>query len=35
VITAPMLAQAVAELKDFIRSEMAALRRQLTNDASR
>lgn len=35
VITAPMLAQAVAELKDFIRSEMAALRRQLKNDASR
>jgi hypothetical protein len=35
VITAPMLAQAVAELKDFIRSEMAALRRQLQNDASR
>lgn len=35
VITAPMLAQAVAELKEFIRSEMAALRRELNIDASR
>jgi hypothetical protein len=35
VVTALMLAQAVAELKDFIRSEVAALRRQLKNDASR
>jgi hypothetical protein len=34
-VTAPMLAQAVAELKDFFRSEMAALRRQLKIDASR
>jgi len=36
-VTAPMLAQAVAELKEFFRSEMAALRRQLKLkiDASR
>jgi len=34
-VTAPMLAQAVAELKEFFRSEMAALRRQLKIDASR
>lgn len=35
VVTAAMLAQAVADMKDFIRSEIAALRRQLKNDPSR
>jgi hypothetical protein len=35
MVSAAMLAQAVAELKDFIRSEMAALRRQLKIDAPR
>lgn len=33
--TAQMLAQAVAELKEFVRSEMAALRRQLKSDLAR
>lgn len=35
VVTAAMLAQAVADMKEFIRSEIAALRRQLENDTSR
>jgi hypothetical protein len=35
MVSATMLSQAVAELKDFIRSEMAALRRQLKIDAPR
>ncbi len=34
-VTAQMLAQAVAELKEFIRSEMAALRRQMKSDTPR
>jgi hypothetical protein len=35
VATAQMLAQAMAELKEFIRSEMAALRRQMKIDTLR
>jgi hypothetical protein len=35
VVTAQMLEQAMAELKEFIRSEMAALRRQLKTGATR
>jgi hypothetical protein len=35
VATAQALERAVAELKEFIRSEIAALRRQLKSDASR
>jgi hypothetical protein len=35
VVSAQMLAQAVAELKEFIRSEMAALRRQMKTGAPR
>lgn len=34
-VTAAMLAQAVAELKEFIRAEMAALRRQMKTGAPR
>ena len=35
VVTAAMLVQAVAELKEFIRAEMAALRRQMKNGTQR
>ncbi len=35
VVTAEMLAQAMADVKEFIRSEIAALRRQIKIDASR
>jgi hypothetical protein len=34
-VTAQMLAQAVTDLKEFIRSEMAALRRQIKSGAAR
>jgi hypothetical protein len=34
-VTAQMLAQAIAELKDFIRAEMKALRQQLKIGVSR
>lgn len=34
VVTAPMLAKAIAELKEFIRSEIENLQRQMKNDPS-